>query len=58
MPRSAMTILAAPWTLAPRQILEHFAVDPDAGLAHDQAANHALLYGRNGACVPPDARPR
>lgn len=44
-----MTLLDAPWTLAPGQILEHFAVDPAVGLSGQQAANHALLYGRNGA---------
>lgn len=50
-----MTILDAPWTLAPSQILEHFAVNAVTGLSNDQAANHALLYGRNGApfsCSP------
>ena len=44
-----MTILDAPWTLEPSQILEHFSVDLQSGLSNDQAANHALLYGRNGA---------
>ncbi|KAF8447920.1 hypothetical protein L210DRAFT_3610095 [Boletus edulis BED1] len=42
-----MTLLDTPWTLIPSQILEHFSVDPAVGLSDQQAANHALLYGRN-----------
>ncbi|KAG9318524.1 Ca-transporting ATPase [Chiua virens] len=42
-----MTILDAPWTLTPGQIIEHFSVDPLAGLSDDLAAKHALLYGKN-----------
>ena len=44
-----MTLLDAPWTLPPSPILEHFSVDPDFGLSAKQAANHALLHGKNGA---------
>lgn len=47
-----MALLDAPWTLVASQILEHFAVDPAVGLSGQQAANHALLYGRNGAPFP------
>ncbi|KIL00139.1 hypothetical protein PAXRUDRAFT_822015 [Paxillus rubicundulus Ve08.2h10] len=42
-----MTVLDAPWTLEPHQILEHFGADPSRGLTADQAAKHAELYGRN-----------
>ncbi|KAN0077248.1 hypothetical protein V8E55_011103 [Tylopilus felleus] len=42
-----MTLLDAPWTLPPSPILEHFSVDPDLGLSAKQAANHALLHGKN-----------
>ncbi|KAJ7752030.1 Ca-transporting ATPase [Mycena metata] len=37
----------APWSQTPAQILEHFGVHPDRGLSSDQAANHALVYGKN-----------
>ncbi|KZP20856.1 calcium-transporting ATPase [Athelia psychrophila] len=37
----------APWTLEPQAVLEHFGVDPDAGLTTDQAVKHAELYGKN-----------
>jgi P-type Ca2+ transporter type 2A len=39
-----------PWTQSPDAILEHFRVDPTRGLTEEQAADHALVYGRNGSC--------
>jgi hypothetical protein len=41
--------MEAPWTKSPREILEHYGVDPNRGLSSDQAAKHAEIYGKNGA---------
>jgi hypothetical protein len=42
------TVMEAPWTKSPHEILEHFGVDSNRGLSSDQAAKHAEIYGKNG----------
>ncbi|KAL1728673.1 hypothetical protein EV714DRAFT_214773 [Schizophyllum commune] len=37
----------APWTKTPKEVFEHFGIDPNRGLTADQAAKHAELYGKN-----------
>ncbi|KAK0197253.1 Ca-transporting ATPase [Armillaria mellea] len=39
--------MEAPWTKSPKEILQHFGVDPSRGLTSAQAAKHAELYGKN-----------
>lgn len=41
--------MEAPWTKTPQEILEQLGVDPAIGLTLDQAAQHAEIYGKNGA---------
>ena len=44
----------APWTKTPKEVFEHFGIDPNRGLTADQAAKHAELYGKNGAFSIPE----
>lgn len=43
--------MEAPWTKSPQQVLDHYSVDPRAGLSEAQAAKHAELYGKNGMTI-------
>ena len=38
----------AVWTQTREEVLQHFSVIEKIGLSQAQAAQHALLYGRNG----------
>ncbi|KAH9484051.1 Calcium-transporting ATPase sarcoplasmic/endoplasmic reticulum type [Psilocybe cubensis] len=39
--------MEAPWTKSPKEILDHYGVDPIRGLTTAQAAKHAEMYGKN-----------
>ncbi|CAL1704224.1 unnamed protein product [Somion occarium] len=43
-----MSLVEAPWTKTPEEILQHFSVDPARGLSSELAAKHAEIYGKNG----------
>ncbi|KAI0080572.1 calcium-transporting ATPase [Panus rudis PR-1116 ss-1] len=42
-----MSLIEAPWTKTPEEILQHFSVDAERGLSSDLAAKHAEIYGKN-----------
>lgn len=47
-PSTGISLMEAPWTKSPKEILEHYGVDPVRGLTTAQAAKHAQIYGKNG----------
>ena len=45
------SVLDAPWTRSPEEILAHFGVDGKCGLSGEQVNKHVKLYGKNGTLV-------